>query len=236
MGDYIALMDIEDNIYKDVEEYFLKKEWNTKIDIFIYITKQLLKVKKHHKELNPTNYKIFVSNMSNKIKNSEFLEKQYESLINYCLFYVNHNYTFHFDFINYATLEALMKFCRLNPDKINSIRAKIRKIKAENSKEYNKKLQELFINYKIIEDNDVKDFMKDKNNKNLSNIMNNALSINRELSIILENYIEEKIENSSLEDKSVYRKIKRLYISGLLELEENIDNINEILYNEKGIK
>ncbi len=45
MGDYIALMDIEDNIYKDVEEYFLKKEWNTKIDIFIYITKQLLKVK-----------------------------------------------------------------------------------------------------------------------------------------------------------------------------------------------
>ena len=66
--------------------------------------------------------------------------------------------------------------------------------------------------------------------------MNNALSINRELSIILENYIEEKIENSSLEDKSVYRKIKRLYISGLLELEENIDNINEILYNEKGIK
>ena len=171
-----------------------------------------------------------------RIKNSYFVEKQYEQIIDYSLISVNHNFSLNQELINYSTLEKVFKFCISSPKRRNSIRDKVNKVKAETSKEYNKKIQDCLITYKKIKLNDVLGFIKNDKNKNLSIIIQNSLIFNKELSNTFENYIEDKIENSDLATKAQYRKIKRLYISGMLDFEENLEKINEIVVNNKGIK
>lgn len=237
MGNYYSMgITIEEKLYKEIEEYFIEKSWNSKVDVFTYILKQLLILKKYHTDINPLSHKIYVSNMAHRIKKSYFVEKPYEQIIDYSLISVNHNFSLNQELINYSTLEKVFKFCISNPKRVNSIRDKVNKVKAETSKEYNKKIHDCFITYIKMKQNHVLGFMKNKNNKNLSNIIQNSLIFNKELSNIFENYIEDKIENSDLETKAQYRKIKRLYISSMLDFEETLEKINEIVANNKGIK
>ena len=66
---------IEEKLYKEIEAYFIAKNWNSKVEVFIYIEKQLRIVKKYYRDIDSLQYKVFVSNMAYKIKNSYFVEK-----------------------------------------------------------------------------------------------------------------------------------------------------------------
>ncbi len=236
MGNHIVMEIVfEEKIYNEIEKYFNEKNWNSKLDIYIYITQRLRAIKKYSKDNNSLHYKILVSNMAHKVKNSYFVEKLCEPTINYALMNVNYNFSINHNLINYTTLEKVFKFCMANPDKRGSVRSKIKKIPNLPPIEYNREIQNCLIEYKTIDQNDVIEFMRDKNNNNLSNLIQNSLILNKELSNILENYIEDKIENNDLETKAQYRKIKRLYIRSILEFEENMDEVNEILVNNKSL-